>query len=340
MNKKCERCDAQIPNDFVNLLCGECYAKMEKENAEKAEAEKRHRVERAEKNPDSPVNPEQVKPQEPVEPVEREFNLGSVVPDPKFGIKDPNYRENPEADDKDQILANMAQFIYSHDPAKKRVGKILWYPQRNMYTFIKNYCMKKILSHPQYPKYLWKPKIVDVGCGSGVGSNILSQEADFVWGIDKNDFSLEFAKECFTREKNGLYYSSQVTFDNFDIVNDTRETMKFDIVVAIEVLEHVYDTDKFLKGLIRFTKKNKQGQPVQGYDATEFFISSPNRNFRKIRKDRPENAFHVREWTSQELCGLLKDYFTEVSIMNQKGEPVPEDTSADEVIFFKCSTPK
>ena len=340
LNKQCEKCGEKIPDDFVNLLCGICYQKLEEESAKKLEEDKQNRIDQAVKNPDSAVNPEQVETREPIKEGGVNLELGSIVPDPRFGIKDPNYRENPEADDKDQILANLAQFIYSHEPAKKRTGKMLWYPQRNMYTFIKNYCMKKILSHPQYPKHLWKPKIVDVGCGSGVGSNIMSQEADFVWGIDKNDFSLEFAKECFTREKNGLYYSSQVTFDNFDIVNDTRETEKFDIVVAIEVLEHVYDTDKFLRGLIRFTKRDKQKTPIQGHDATEFFISSPNRNFHKIRKDHPNNEYHVREWTSQELTELLRNYFTEVSIMNQKGEPTPEDTSVDEVIFFKCSIPK
>lgn len=340
--KRCERCDKKIPDDYINLLCDQCYLKVGEEIEEKKREVKEAMITEAKKNPASPIsNPEQVA---PVKDGVVDLKLGTIVPDPKFGIKDPNYRENPEMDDKNQILANLAQFIYSHrdkdHPRGHTAGKMLWYPQRNMYTFIKNYCMKKVLAHPQYPKYLWKPKIVDIGCGSGVGSNIMSQEADFVWGIDKNDFSLEFARECFTREKNGLYYSNQLTFDNFDIVNDTRETMKFDVVVAIEVLEHVYDTDKFLRGMIRFTKRDKQGKPVSGYDATEFFISSPNRNFHKIRKDRPNNEYHVREWTAQELTELLRTYFGEVSIMNQLGESVPEDTAADEVVFFKCSLPK
>ena len=368
LNKKCERCGEPIPDDYVNLLCDQCYLKLSEEIEAKKLADKEAMTHEAKKNPMSAIN--NTAPTEPVKDGVVDLKLGTIVPDPRFGIKDPNYRENPEADDKDQILANLAQFIYSHDPAKKRTGKMLWYPQRNMYTFIKNYMMKKVLAHPQYPKYLWKPDVVDVGCGSGVGANILSQEANFVWGIDKNDFSLEFAKECFTREKNGLYYSGQVTFDNFDIVNDTRQTMKFDTVVAIEVLEHVYDTDKFLRGMIRFTKRDKHGRPVGGavanvpailekngvetprekieptyinsfkYGATEFFISSPNRNFHKIRKDRPENPYHCREWSSQELTELLRIYFENVEIMNQKGEPVAEDTLVDEVIFFKCSVPK
>lgn len=345
--KRCERCNIKLPNSYVNLLCDEHYADLLKENAEKVERDKAHMIDQVKKNPDSPLHsvdtvkvaedmlqapvvPQEV-PQEPEKP---------EVQAPKFGIKDEGYTENPEADDKDQILANLAQFIYSHDPKKGRKGKLLWYPQRNMYTFIKNYCMGRIMSHPQYPKYIWKPMIVDVGCGSGVGSNIMSLEADLVWGIDKNEWSIEFAKEAFTREKNGIYYSSQLTFDVIDIMEDTRDFMKFDLVVAIEVIEHIYDTDKFLKQLIKkFTKKDKKGS-CKLHDRTEFFFSSPNRNFKKIRKDQPENPYHVREWRAQELFEYLETYFECVEIMNQKGEPVAKDTEADEVVFYKCFYPK
>lgn len=322
LNKRCERCDSPLPDDFNNLLCYDDYYKMIQEQEEKKVADKEHMIAEVKKNPDSPLSHT-----DPVEPV--------------FGIKDPNYQTNPEQEDKDQILANLAQFIYSHDPAKKRTGKLLWYPQRNMYTFIKNYCMKKAMSHPQYPKYIWKPKIVDVGCGSGVGANVMSQEADFVWGIDKNAWSIEFAKEAFERIKNGQYYSNQLTFDVFDILEDTRETMKFDIVVAIEVIEHIFDTDKFLKSVInKFTKKDKNGNVHIQNEPTEFFFSSPNRAFIKLRKDKPANIYHVREWTCAEFVEMLRKYFEEVKIYNQKGEPIAEDSDKDEVIFAHCWHPK
>ena len=255
------------------------------------------------------------------------------------GILDPAYVENPEMDDKNQILANLAQFIYSHDPAKKRAGKLLWYPQRNMYTFIRNYARSKIMSHPQYPKQIWKPHIVDVGCGSGVGSNVISQEAHFVWGIDKNEWSIEFAREAFTRERNNIYYSGQVTFDVFDIMVDTRQIAQFDFVVAIEVVEHIKDINKFLNACKRFTRLDKK-RSCYVPNATEFFFSTPNRNFHKIRKDRPENIYHVREYTSQEIVSLLQKHFEGVELMNQKGELIPVDTVVDEVVLAKCRYPK
>src|SRR3990167_611278 len=299
--KNCERCGIEIPEAYQNLLCDEHYQALVKENEQRKQETESQAEAEILKNKSSPIHPDNLKELEPMAdptkiapvPISEPAVLSEAVLlarhisgkisestntcDHMFcGITDPNYKENPEADDKDQVLANLAQFVYTHrdksHPKGAKHGILLYYPPRNMYNFIKNYCMKQAMSHPQYPKYLWKPKIVDVGCGSGVGSNILSQEADFVWGIDKNDFSLEFAKEAFTREKNGEYYSPQVTFDVIDIMNDDRQFMAFDMVVAIEVAEHIWDIHGFLTQLKRFTKRDKKGAPIREY-GTEFFIS-------------------------------------------------------------------
>src|SRR3990167_11230173 len=341
--KKCERCGSTIPDDYVNALCGECYTALEMERELRDKEIQEQMRQETLKNPNAPTNPSNVTEEAPVSdsvPQGEEIKpeTTNTPPDPKFGILDPNYKENPEQEDKDQILANLAQFIYTHNPAKKMKGKLLWYPTSNMYTFIKNQCIKKVQAHAQFDKQIWKPNIVDVGCGSGVGSNILSQEAHFVWGIDKNEWSIEFAQEAFTREKNGIYYSSQVTFDLFDIMTDSRQVMQFDIVVAIEVIEHIYDTDKFLRALQRFTKKDKKGN-VHVNPPTEFYISTPNRNSKKIRKDKPANTFHVREYTSQEYKALLLKYFEQVELFDNTGKPVADDC-VDDLVLAKCVYPK
>lgn len=352
LGKKCERCDVPIPDSFGNALCEMHYElSVQEQEQKRIEREDQAKAEIL-KNPDNPTHPAKVT---PIVPVQGERKTEPEIKDAEFkevqpttcdhstcGISDPNYKENPEADDKDQILANLAQFIYTHrdsdHPKGRKQGIMLYYPQRNMYNFIRNYCMRRAVTHPQYPKFLWKPKIVDVGCGSGVGANIMSQEADFVWGIDKNEFSLEFAKECFTREKNGEYYSPQVTFDIFDLFNDNRQVQAFDIVVSIEVAEHVWDINGFLNALKRFTKRDKQGRPI-AVQPTEFFISTPNRAHAKLRKDKPENPFHVREWTSSEFAALLRKHFEQVEILNQKGESIAEDNEVDQIVFAKCAWP-
>ncbi len=256
------------------------------------------------------------------------------VVEAKNGITEPTYVERPQAEDKEQWRANVDLFI--------KHGKMLWGPTRAMYTFVKDYNLQKIIKHVQYPKFIWKPKIVDVGCGCGVGSNVLSLEADFVWGIDKNENSVRFAKECFTRVKNQIYYSSQVTFDVIDIVAETRELAQFDQVVAIEIIEHVDDYKGFLKSLIRFEKRDKNGNSL-AVDPTEYWISTPNRNNRFISKHGPRNKYHVREWTSGEYYNVLTEFFKNVFFYNSAGVEIPMEeynTTIHTPILARCNLPK
>lgn len=310
-----------IPDDYGNLLCLDCYGRQVREIE----------VKKKEEANQPNVNLENKEAQNPVVGEVSAPAVDSGLADTTFGILDPNYKSNPEATDKEQWGTNIAQF--------KGTGQLLWHVTRDMYEFIKRYCMERTMQHPQYPKFIWKPKIVDVGCGIGVGSNILSQEADFVWGIDKNVNSVNFAKEAFTRVKNNIYYSSQLSFDNIDIVSDNRDFMKFEVVVAIEVIEHIYDTYKFLTTLInRFAKKNKKGE-IDREDPTTFFLSTPNRNNKSIQKDKPKNSFHVREWTSGEYHALLSRYFEEVKLFNSAGVPCEIETNHTPIIA-RCRFPK
>ena len=308
LNKKCEVCEKPVPDSFVNLLCMECYTSQAKEIEAKKIAEEEEKKEVLDILPPIDALQAPLPPQNESKPPEVTQTPSSA----NNGIKDPNYVENPEMEDKNQVQANIALFM--------KHGLLLWHPTRTMYEFIKNHCIKKATSHPQYPKMIWKPTIVDVGCGSGVGSNILSQEADFVWGIDKNEQSVKFAQEAFTRVKNGIYYNSQVTFDHIDLLTDNREKMKFDIVVAIEVIEHIADYRTFLNNLIKFDSKNPN-------NPTEYFISTPNRNNKSIRKDRPYNPYHVREFTSQEFYDVLSEYFKDIELFSAAGEPTTIDTT-------------
>ena len=239
--KQCEVCEKEIPEDFQNFLCLEHYEAQEAENKLKFNMEEAEITE---------MGKDTSQPQK--EPVE-------VVLETKNGILDTNYQENPEKEDKEQWETNIALF--------RRNGKILWHPTRDMYEFVKNYCLERTKGHTQFSKHIWQPMVVDIGCGIGAGSNTLSQEASFVWGIDKNETSVRFAQEAFTRVKNGIYYSSQLTFDHVDILEDTREFMKFDVLVAIEIIEHIDDYKKFLSTIVR-----KLSKPD-----SVFFISTPNR---------------------------------------------------------------
>lgn len=251
-----------------------------------------------------------------------------------------NYREHKEIDynESDQYMRNIDMFN-KIEKGKPGQGRILYPGQREMYEFVRNSCIDTVKNHPQYPKFVWKPKICDVGCGGGFGSNILSQEADFVWGIDANRRSIRFAQEVFTRHKNNIYYSPQLTFEVVDIKDEPRELNTFDIVVCIEVIEHIADYNLTLKFLKRLCKKEKNGIPIEPPQGTVVYISSPNRNYKTMGKDHPLNKRHVREWTPAEAYAVLTQHFKYVVLLSQKGEPLELSDTEHSNLFFKCETP-
>ena len=250
--------------------------------------------------------------------------------DPSITAED--YRENEERD-----YTTGRQFMKGIHMFDK-CGKVLYGPTKQMYEYIKTYCVDFVKNNPQYPKFIWKPKICDVACGGGWGSNIMSQEADFVWGIDKCRYSIAWAKEVFSRNKNNIYYTPQVTFDIIDITDEPREMMAFDMVACIEIIEHIDDYQKVLDFVKRLCKKDKQGNYLEHPDSTKVFISSPNRNHPKIGSDHPKNRYHVREWTPPELYKVLEKNFKHVVLMNSLGELKDLDM-VDDVMFFKVEVP-
>jgi SAM-dependent methyltransferase len=210
-----------------------------------------------------------------------------------------------------------------------------------MYEYIRDSVIDVVKAHPQYPKFIWKPKIIDIGCGSGIGTNILSQEADFAWGIDIAEPSVRFAQEMFTRHKNNIYYGPQLTFDVVDIKTDTREIMAFDIVVCIEVIEHIADYNLVLNFIKKLCKKDKSGNYLEPPNSTICYISSPNRNqlvSNGKSQKRPANRRHVREWSPQEMYALLTKHFKYVLFRDQDGRP-QELNTLEPHMLFQCEVP-
>src|SRR3990167_2344467 len=121
--KECEVCQTPIPDDFVNALCSDCYDKQAVENNLKLAQEAEERAERGETTPNAPS--------EPTDPIP-----APAEPTPQ-GIRDPNYQENPEAEDKEQWMTNIVQF--------QKTGYIIWHPTSDMYEWIKNWCMGRVL---------------------------------------------------------------------------------------------------------------------------------------------------------------------------------------------------
>lgn len=222
----------------------------------------------------------------------------------------------------------------------KGSGLVMPKSQRNIYEGIVNAFREDVKSWRGYPKQIRKPSVVDVGCGCGIGANILSREAQFVWGIDANAESVEYAKQMFSREPNNIYYTPQVTFDVVDATNEPRGLGEFDYVTCIEVIEHIPSTeaDSLMSFLKRFVKRDKNNQPLDGNERTKVFLTTPNRNAPNIQDDTPFNEHHCYEPTAGEMYDFLTKHWRAVTIYNEHFE-LQELNTTETPLVYKLEMP-
>ena len=115
-------------------------------------------------------------------------------------------------------------------------------------SYIKENIIKTFkLKHKKKP--LEKVKILDIGCGGGLLSEPMSRLGAEVTGIDASEKNIQIAKSH--AKKNGL---------NIKYICASPETLntinKFDVILNMEIVEHVKDVNLFLKSCSKLLKKN------------------------------------------------------------------------------------
>ena len=91
--------------------------------------------------------------------------------------------------------------------------------------------------------------ILDIGCGGGLLSEPMARLGGDVVGIDASEKNIKIAKHHI--KKNNLnikYYNTSP--EKF------KSKKKFDIILNMEIVEHVEDVDIFIKHSSKFLKKN------------------------------------------------------------------------------------
>ena len=132
-------------------------------------------------------------------------------------------------------------------------------------------------------------KVLEVGCGSGVGCIFLAQHSAQVTGIDANSSEIAEARKINRR--------SNVSFELQDLFQlDPRK--KFDVVVALDVIEHMtkQTAHKFLAALT--SHLNPAGMLV---------IGTPSIHSYKYQGALSQ-ASHIKCYDQDELVELVDQY--------------------------------
>ena len=140
-------------------------------------------------------------------------------------------------------------------------------------------------------QYAKGKSVLDIACGVGYGSHQLALAgASSVVGVDILADNVSFAQRSY-RLQNLHFVQGDIT--------SFGEDQSYDLIVCFETIEHVAQYNRALHNCRRLLR-NKGC----------LIISSPDRRLSSPRNllvtDRPENPFHVREFTLSELLLALE----------------------------------
>ncbi len=141
-------------------------------------------------------------------------------------------------------------------------------------------------------------RVLDVATGAGYGAALLAAEASRVWALDLHGLTVSWARENYGRDN--------LLFLQGDATRLPIQTASVDIVVALEVLEHLENQEGLVQELARVTAT---GGLV--------LISTPDKSTYSEARDRP-NPFHLHEFHKEEFHAFLARHFAEVHLLAQQ----------------------
>jgi len=165
------------------------------------------------------------------------------------------------------------------------MGRELYLKHMGRYLFSKTYFCGKT--------------IIDSSCGSGFGSNMLSQKAKKVVGIDNSWDAIRYCRE--------RYKKPNLSFLQMDCKRLSLPDSTFDAVVSFETLEHLQGADVFLQELSRVLKKDGM-----------IIMSTPNRENFSLYTKGIKNPFHFKEFSEDEFTKLIGKHFELKEMLGQK----------------------
>jgi 2-polyprenyl-6-hydroxyphenyl methylase/3-demethylubiquinone-9 3-methyltransferase len=92
--------------------------------------------------------------------------------------------------------------------------------------------------------------ILDIGCGGGLLSEPISRLGADVIGIDAGEENIKIAKAH--AEQNNL----SISYIHTTAETLSKEGRQFDVVLAMEIIEHVADVELFLHSIAKLVKNN------------------------------------------------------------------------------------
>jgi SAM-dependent methyltransferase len=128
-------------------------------------------------------------------------------------------------------------------------------------------------------------RVLEVGCGEGYGTALLARDAASVLGVDYDALTVAHAARTYP----------QVAFVRANLAALPVRTAAVDVLVTLQVIEHVWHHREFLAQCRRALRPGGT-----------LLVTTPNRLTFSPGLDAPVNPFHTKEFTAAELVALLR----------------------------------
>jgi SAM-dependent methyltransferase len=139
-------------------------------------------------------------------------------------------------------------------------------------------------------------RVIDMACGEGYGSEVLSRSAASVLGVDANPEAHEHARLRYTRQNLGFERG---------MVEIHGEPGAYDAVVFLQTIEHVQDP---VGVLAHFRSLLAPGGVA--------YVSTPNvLTLAPAGAEKSSNPWHIREYRAAELERMCRGVFDQVALL-------------------------
>jgi 2-polyprenyl-3-methyl-5-hydroxy-6-metoxy-1,4-benzoquinol methylase len=166
--------------------------------------------------------------------------------------------------------------------------------------------------------YIIDKEVVDIACGEGYGSFLMSKYAKNVTGIDIDEDTIINA--------NSKYKNNNLSYLQGDVSKIPLQTSTIDVVVSFETIEHTTMHNEMMQEIKRVLKP----------DGLLIMSSPDKKNYSDKRGFN--NQFHVKELYLEEFENLIKKYFKYDKMLFQRyfhGSMVFSEGNIEKITEFR-----
>jgi len=140
--------------------------------------------------------------------------------------------------------------------------------------------------------------VLDIACGEGYGTNLMSLTARFVYGVDIDNVTIKKA--------NLKYKKANIEFKQGNAAAIPMPDSSVDVIVSYETIEHHDHHEEMMSEIKRVLKQDGV-----------LIISTPDK-LNYSDKRNYNNQFHVKELYKNEFSLLVSQKFRKIQMLNQK----------------------